>query len=63
VVVKVWIYADERYPDYGIDADQRYGVAVDLPDDFVARFKAATAEYEAVQDVLDEAVRQARKQP
>jgi len=54
--VKVEIYRDERWPDYGIfqREETRYGQIVDIPEELFDRYTDASMEYDAVQDLLSE---------
>jgi len=51
--MKIRIESDEAYPVYfEVPEASTYGVTLDLPDDEVARFRAASAEWDAVQELI-----------
>lgn len=51
--MRIRIESDEAYPVYfEVPEGSTYGVTLDLPDDEVARFRAATAEWDAVQEII-----------
>lgn len=52
--MRVEIWRDERWPDYGISPREPNEHAnADIPDELYARFKAVSEAYEAVQDEIE----------
>lgn len=61
--MKVHIYCDERYPDYGIDREPHAGYrTVEVSDEVLAEVEAAETAYRTAQGKLRELLKQ-QKQP
>jgi len=50
--MKLTIYKDERWPDYGLTDDSYLGEEVELSSELEKRYRAAEEEYGAVQEEL-----------
>jgi len=55
--VKVYIDCDERYPDWSISADPKFGSEVEVTEDQFAAIKAAEVEYSKWQLFLRDALK------
>lgn len=57
-MARIGIDKDERYPDYLLlEPGSIYAMAeIDVPDTTLARWRAAIADYEAVQDEMEAAL-------
>jgi hypothetical protein len=52
-LVKLWVYCDERYPDYGVTTDKSFsGVEIELTENEYAQGKKAETDYAAWQKLL-----------
>jgi len=59
--MKLNIYKDERYPDYGLTNNPAIGEEVEISAELVERYRTAEKEYVAVQEELSKLYVKARR--
>ena len=50
--MKVQVWKDERYPDFGLSTDPTYDI-IEVPDEFYEEYKRVNAIYDEMQDKLE----------